>query len=131
MHNGYRAIDKGADYEKKIQGLYDDLQPTGFKVELDGVTQNRIADAVTEIGDDLVAVEAKFVDDWNKSLRNPLDINPWAINAQQEMLEQARAYSSYFNKVIYHSNSQDLINHYSKVFNQNGISNIEWILTSL
>ncbi len=129
VHNGYRAIDKAQDYEKQIQGLYDNLQPRQFETVVDGVSQSRVADAVTEIGDEIIAVEAKFADDWNVSIRNPDYELPFPNNAPSEMLEQARAYSSYFDRVIYHSNSQELINHYSNVFNQNGITNIEWILT--
>lgn len=44
----------------------------------------------------LIPIEAKYVDDWNKSFRNPeypiLD-KPWASGKIDDMLEQAIKYS--------------------------------------
>lgn len=79
-----------------------------------------------------MAIEAKYVDDWAKTLRNPESQNgtrPWAIAKQNEMLSQAMKYSSAFDKVIYHTNSIDFANYYSKVFNDAGITNFELIIT--
>ena len=54
---------------------------------------------------------------------------PWAVKEQNQMLSQAKKYSSAFEKVIYHTNSVDLANYYTKVFNDTGITNFEFIIT--
>jgi hypothetical protein len=53
----------------------------------------------------------------------------FGVEEQNKMLNQAKAYASQFDDVIYHSNSQALIDHYSALFRANGISNIKWVLT--
>jgi hypothetical protein len=91
-----------------------------------------VADNVASIGGHNVAVEAKFVNDWAKSLRNPASAignKPFAVAEQAKMLEQARKYSAAFDEVIYHSNSAELIAHYTKVFQDAGIPNFRFILT--
>jgi filamentous hemagglutinin len=99
---------------------------------VDGRLVNGVADNVVEIGGRRVAVEAKFVDDWARSLRNPsspIGNRPFAVAEQAKMLDQARKYSAAFDEVIYHSNSPELIAHYTKVFQDAGIKNFRFILT--
>lgn len=79
-----------------------------------------------------MAIEAKYVDDWATSLRNPESKNgtrPWAISEQNKMLNQAMKYSNAFSKVIYHTNSVDFANYYSNVFKDAGITNFKFIIT--
>lgn len=45
------------------------------------------------------------------------------------MPSRAMNYSRAFDKVIYHRNSADLANYYTKVFNDAGITNFEFIIT--
>ena len=128
VHNGYRAIDNAREYEKQIQDLYGGAKTQAERAYtgiVDGLPVNGIADNVV----DGIAIEAKYVEDWGKSLRNPLDTHPWAISEQQKLINQAKKYSDAFDKVIYHTNSQEFMDYYSKVFNDKGINNIEWILT--
>ena len=128
VHNGYRAIDNAQEYEKQIQDLYGGAKTQAERAYtgiVDGLPVNGIADNVV----DGIAIEAKYVEDWGKSLRNPLDTHPWAISEQQKLINQAKKYSDAFDKVIYHTNSQEFMDYYSKVFNDNGVNNIEWILT--
>lgn len=100
MHNGYRHIDKAKDYESQVQAIYDNAKQREFSVLIDGQMQNRIADAVANIGDDLVAIEAKYVDNWGKSISNPSHIKdmPFLGDPPQKLLVQAKAYSNYFDK---------------------------------
>lgn len=45
------------------------------------------------------AIEAKFVDNWSTSLRNPESVTgskPWAIAEQQKMVDQAKKYTAGF-----------------------------------
>lgn len=132
MHNGYRAIDKGQDYEKEIQNLYGgaaNFNARQYSTIVNGKLVNGVADNVANINGKTVAIEAKFVDDWNNSLRNPLDTKPWAITEQNKMLDQAQKYSNAFDEVIYHTNSKELADHYSQVFSQNGINNVKFEIT--
>lgn len=79
-----------------------------------------------------IAIEAKYVDDWTTSLRNPDSPNgnrPWAITEQNNMLSQAMKYSNAFDKVIYHTNSVDFADYYTQIFNDAGITNFEFIIT--
>jgi hypothetical protein len=92
-----------------------------------------VADNVASIGGRTVAMEAKFVGSggWAESIRNPasaIGTKPFALAEQARMLEQAKAYSAAFDDVVYHSNSAELIQHYSLVFRQNGLTNVKWVL---
>ncbi len=120
VHNGYRAIDNAQEYEKQIQDLYGGAKTQAERAYtgiVDGLPVNGIADNVV----DGIAIEAKYVEDWGKSLRNPLDTHPWAIAEQQKLINQAKKYSDAFDRVIYHTNSQEFMDHYSKVFKDNGV----------
>lgn len=135
VHNGCRPIDKAKDYEDQIRKMYNSAKKREFSVLIDGKLQNRITDVATNIGDDLVAVDAKYVyvDDWNKSISNPSHIKDKLFlgDKPKELLEQATVYCKYFGKVIYHTNSKDFMEYYSKLFNDNHLKNIEWIITPL
>ena len=89
MHNGCRAIDNAQEYEKQIQDLYGGAKTQAERAYtgiVDGLPVNGIADNVV----DGIAIEAKYVEDWEKSLRNPLDTHPWAISEQQKLVNQAK-----------------------------------------
>jgi hypothetical protein len=122
------------EYESGIRRLYgaSSVGSRKFKTVVDGKVVNGVADNITTIGGRSVAVEAKFVNDWAKSIRNPaspIGNMPFAVAEQANMLEQARKYSAAFDEVICHSNSPELIAHYSTVFQGAGILNFRFILT--
>lgn len=122
------------EYEAGVRSLYGEtsFKSREFTTFVDGKFVNGVADNVATIGGRNVAVEAKFVDDWAKSLRNPASLignEPFAVAEQAKMLEQARKYAAAFDEVIYHSNSPELIAHYTKVFQAAGITNFRFILT--
>lgn len=103
-----------------------------FRTVIDGRVVEGVADGVTQMGGRAVAVEAKFAENWRTSIRNPESAIGQAAFAQAEqlrMLEQARTYSQAFDEVIYHSNSTRLIQHYSGVFAENGLTNVRFIYT--
>ena len=109
--SGKRAIDQGHSYEIGVRNLYGDVPFTQrqYEAKINGKNVNGIADNVI-LGEN-IAIEAKYVNDWTNSLRNPKSPNgnrPWAIAEQNKMLEQAMKYSNAFEKVIYHTNSVDL-----------------------
>lgn len=85
-----------------------------------------MADNVTIIDGQRTAVEAKFVEDWGNSLRNPISSvgsKPWSVTEQTKMLDQARKYSAAFEGgVIYHTSSPELADHYSKFFADAGVN---------
>jgi filamentous hemagglutinin len=102
---------------------------------VNGQRVNGIADDVAVIGGKQTAVEAKYVDDWAKSLRNPASANgskPWAVAEQKTMLDQASKYTAGFEGgVVYHTNSAELAAYYTKVFNDGGITNFKFIITPI
>ena len=82
-----------------------------YEALVDGQWVDGVADNVVQIGGKNTAIEAKYVDDWAASLRNPLSSNgtkPWALAEQRKMLNQAQKYNSAFDQIIYHTNSVEL-----------------------
>jgi len=129
-----RAIDRGHDYERRIRGLYGETSVSArqYRVFRDGRWATRNADNVARIDNMDVAIEAKWVDEWEGSIRNPsasVAQYPWAGDARQEMVGQARDYVDNFDRVVYHTNSQDLIDYYSGVFADEGVIGVEFVLT--
>ncbi len=103
-----------------------------YRAMIGGKQVNGIADHVVDINGKNVAIEAKYVKDWSKSIRNPnskIGNKPFAIAEQQKMLSQAQKYSNAFDEVIYHTNSQDLATHYTKNFQDAGLSNVKINIT--
>lgn len=117
--NGAAAEGTGATtwqgYERAVQNMYGgpaSFSSRQYQAVVNGNLVNGVADNVTTIGGNSVAVEAKFVNNWSTSLRNPpsqVGNMPFAVKAQAEVLSQAQKYSSAFGQVIYHSNSSEFI----------------------
>jgi hypothetical protein len=111
--DGSRAIDLARSYEAGIRDMYGPTVSSArqYTALVNGQEVNGVADNVVSINGQSIAIEAKFVDDWSVSLRNPDSINgsePWAVAEQQNMLDQVAKYSAAFDQVIYHTNSVDL-----------------------
>ncbi|KVM84608.1 filamentous hemagglutinin N-terminal domain-containing protein [Burkholderia stagnalis] len=132
---GSRSIDKAKSYENAVQGMYNNASfgDRQYTAIVDGRRVSGIADDVTTVNGKLTAVEAKFVDDWSTSMRNPNSPNgttPWALAEQQTMVAQAQKYSAGFDGgVVYHTNSPQLAAYYSKVFGNAGITNFKFVIT--
>lgn len=132
--SGNRPIDIGHSYEKGVVDLYRNStsKKKVFRARQNGKYVNLRADNVIATNAGVVAIEAKYIDDWSKSIRNPNSRNgyqPWAIQEQQQVIQQAISYSVNFHKVIYHTNSREFAIHYTKLFNQSGIDNFEFVIT--
>jgi hypothetical protein len=131
--SGSRAIDLGASYETGVRGLYGSTSRQPYTAVVNGQVVNGVADGVTRVGGQLTAVEAKFVESWGASLRNPaspIGNTPWAIAEQQAMMDQAVKYSANFRVgVVYHTNSVKFAAHYSQVFKDAGITNFKFVIT--
>lgn len=52
-----------------------------------------------------------------------------AMAEPKEMLNQDIKYSNAFDKVIYNTNSVDLANYYTQLFNNAGIKNFQFVIT--
>jgi hypothetical protein len=82
--SGKRAIDLGKSYEAEVRNLYGDV-PFGqrqYEALVNGKWVDGVADNVVQIGDKNTAIEAKFVDNWATSLRNPASstgFKPWSV----------------------------------------------------
>lgn len=132
---GARAIDLGQAYEVGVRSLYGNnaFRAREFDTLVDGAFVSGVADNVAVIGGKGTAVEAKFVDEWANSLRNPASPNggrPWAVTEQRAMIDQARRYSAAFaGGAVYHTNSPELAAFYGQAFRDAGIENIRFVLT--
>ena len=133
--SGTRAIDKAQSYESGLREKYGNVPYTErqYTTIISGKRVNGVADNVTIINGQRTAVEAKFVEDWGNSLRNPtssVGSKPWSVAEQTKMLDQARKYSAAFEGgVIYHTNSPELADHYSKLFADAGVNKFKFIIT--
>jgi filamentous hemagglutinin len=108
------------------------FQQRTYEAFVDGNWVNGVADNVVVLNGRNTAIEAKYVDDWVTSLRNPASLEgnrPWAVAEQQKMIDQALKYSRAFDQAIYHTNSPELANHYGPLFRQAGVTNFEFVLT--
>ncbi|WP_275760976.1 hemagglutinin [Ralstonia pseudosolanacearum] len=133
--NGSRAVDKAQTYESAVQKMYNNAPHADreYTAIVNGQRVNGVADDVTTINGKVTAVEAKYVDDWSTSLRNPnskYGKAPWAVAEQENMVAQAKKYSAGFEGgVVYHTNSPDLATYYSKVFSDAGIKSFKFVIT--
>lgn len=134
---GSRSIDKARSYEGAVQGMYNNASfgDRQYTAIVNGERVNGIADDVTTLNGRLTAVEAKYVDDWSTSIRNPNGPNgttPWALAEQQTMVAQAQKYSAGFDGgVIYHTNSPQFAAYYSQVFKDAGVANFKFVITPI
>ena len=130
-----KATSKARKYEQQIQDMYGGKLPQShreYRTMVKGKQVNGIADHVVDVNGKSVAIEAKYVKDWSKSIRNPnskIGGKSFAIAEQQKMLSQAKKYSNAFDEVIYHTNSPDLATHYTKIFQEAGLDNIKINIT--
>lgn len=132
--SGRRPIDLGQSYEVGVRGLYGDVpfSQRQYEALVDGKWVDGVADNAIQMGGKNTAIEAKYVDDWSKSLRNPESPNGaefWAVTEQKKMLHQAKKYEAAFDQVIYHTNSYELASHYSAVFSNAGLKNFKFVIT--
>ncbi|WP_296228762.1 hemagglutinin [Ralstonia sp. UBA689] len=133
--NGSRAVDKAQTYESAVQNMYNNapLADREYTAIVNGQRVNGVADDVTTVNGKVTAVEAKYVDDWSTSLRNPnseYGRAPWAVAEQENMVAQAQKYAAGFEGgVVYHTNSPDLAAYYSKVFSDAGVKNFKFLIT--
>jgi hypothetical protein len=121
------------EYQSAVNNMYGG-QASYAARQFSTAAGNWVADNVVNIGGNQVAIESKFIGSggWEGSIYNPaspVGNMPFAVAEQADTLAQAQAYSSAFDQVIYHSNSSELIQYYSSVFNDAGIENIQFILT--
>ncbi|WP_246653046.1 hemagglutinin repeat-containing protein [Rhizobium laguerreae] len=135
--NGKTIREKADSYEKNVREKYDNAtaEEREYQTVIDGKIVNGVADAVTKIDGKPTAVEAKYVGNWTKSIRNPfgsIGSWSWSKTEQAKVLAQAKKYSQAFEGgVIYHTNSVEFANYYLKVFLANGITNVKFLLTPI
>ncbi|MDG1437243.1 MAG: hypothetical protein P8P83_05660 [Rickettsiaceae bacterium] len=127
---------QGRIYETKVQELYkhERKADTNYGVELHGNKLKGRADwAFKSAGDVDIAIEAKYIKDWNKSVYNPARVKdkPYLQANHEKVLLQARKYQNTldFQEVVYHTNSYEFANHYSTIFTQEGITKIKFVIS--
>jgi filamentous hemagglutinin len=123
-------------YESGIQGMYGGdqaLEQRVYSTVVNGQQATGVADAVTSIDGAQTAVDAKYVGNWETSIRNPsspIGQAPFALAEQQAMVDQAAKYANaYEGGVIYHTNSPELAAYYTQAFQQAGITNFQFVIT--
>jgi len=125
-------------YEKRIAEQYGPRQSFRAR-QYSSAAGNGIADNIARIDEESVAVEAKFVKNWDTSIRNPespmgrgvsfKNSAQIASNARQAVIDQAIKYSEAYDRVIYHTNSLAFKEFYEMQFRMRGLNNIKFIHT--
>lgn len=127
---GARPTVQGNAYEIGIRGLYPE---TTAEARRFGEFGQYKADAVADVFGKWTAIDAKYVDEWGSSIRNPesaIGDKPFSIEAQEEMVDQAKRYDEYFDGgSIYHTNSLDLASYYYRLFRASGVTKARFIIT--
>jgi RHS repeat-associated protein len=130
------------EFERRVADLYggkETFSKRTYQTIVDGEIVSGVADNVAEINGQRTAVEAKFVNKWESSIRNPQSPmaqgkvfaggREIARDARVDVLAQARKYSAAFDQVIYHSNSPEFINYYSRLFQRYKLNNVRFVLS--
>ncbi len=131
---GSRPIDLAKKYEADVRSLYGEMpfQQRTYEAFINGRWVAGVADNVAMLNGRNTAIEAKYVDDWANSLRNPASpegSRPWAVVERQKMIDQAVKYNGAFEQTIYHTNSVELANHYAPLFEKAGATNFKFVIT--
>lgn len=123
------------EYEEKIKNEYGNqpYEKGKYKSIVDGEEKEGVADAITTIDGKKTAVDAKYDKDWNSSIRNSnskIGQKSFSKKEQNNMVIQAKKYTNSFpGGVIYHINSEELRDHYTKIFEEAGITNFQFKIT--
>ena len=116
-------------YEEKIRKLY----PTRSKRKYKGSDCEGVADGITNVNGKETAIEAKYINKWKNSAYNPESFFFKCIKKdgteEERLIDQAKRYTKCFDQVIYHTNSKEFVDYYSKVFAKEGLTNIIFIIT--
>jgi hypothetical protein len=98
-----------------------------------------VADNIAGAGADVIAIEAKYIGRWSRSIYNPNSpfsrglafpgSAQYAAKEQARILQQAQSYSAAFGDVIYHTNSKAFANYLRRRFAS--LPNITIIVTPL
>jgi hypothetical protein len=131
------ANELSRSYQGAVASLYGQpARDVPYLASIDGKPTWLRADTVVQVGGRETAIEAKYVDDWVRSPRNPANDRPFPPDAPMDrteratMLEQARQYSANFaGGAVYHTNSVELASYWSKAFLDAGLQNIRFIIT--
>jgi hypothetical protein len=131
------ANELSRSYQGAVASLYGQpARDVPYLASVDGNPTWLRADTVAQVGGRETAIEAKYVDDWARSPRNPANDRPFPPDAPMDrteratMLEQARQYSVNFaGGAVYHTNSVELATYWNKAFLDAGLQNIRFIIT--
>jgi hypothetical protein len=127
---GRNATQRAASYEAGVRGIYGEA-PLSQRTYAAPHNPSGIgrADKVADIDGRQIAIEAKYTDDWARSPFNPQSMLPWAVGERARMVTQARNYDAVFDGIIYHTNSVDLANFYSRMLSEAGVTNFKFVIT--
>ncbi len=126
---------QGPLYQEKIAELYkaETPLPNKYGTEINGVRKGGVADsAFLNKEFKRIAVEAKYIDKWDKSHYNPNYIKdkPFLINDKTDVLAQARKYqNSTFHEVVYHTNSPEFVAFYKDLFDKEGFTKMKFVIS--
>lgn len=128
--SGRNATQRAASYEAGVRGIYGEA-PLSRRTYAAPHNPSGIgrADNVADINGREIAIEAKYTDDWARSPFNPDSKLPWAAGERTRMINQARNYDATFDGIIYHTNSAELANYYSRILPEAGVTSFRFVLT--
>jgi hypothetical protein len=130
---GSKATARARSYEAGVRNLYGDL-PAGSRTYAapHNASGFGTADNVASIGGKEIAIEAKYTDNWGRSIFNPSAPQgqfPWAVAERTRMVTQAKNYNAAFDEILYHTNSHELANYYTQLLSKSEITNFRFIVT--
>ena len=126
---------QGPLYQQKVAELYSG--ETKFSPKYDSkvgdILKKGEADyAFLNAESNPIAVEAKYIDKWDKSPYNPnyTKDRPFLINEKADVLTQARKYqNSDFHEIIYHTNSPEFAAFYKELFQKERLTKIRVVIS--
>ncbi|MBL8027133.1 MAG: hypothetical protein JNL74_12015, partial [Fibrobacteres bacterium] len=135
--NAKTVSQAATQFEEGVAALYDAYPraATRFYYNEGNVARYGIADRVVEIGDQAIAIEAKFIGDWSRSAYNPAGIVPQFIRdkVSAKAVQQASTYLANFDQMVIHTNSTAFATTYRSAFQNAGLdmSRIQFRITGV
>ena len=103
-----------------------------YRAMIGGKQVNGMADHVVDINGKNVAIEAKYVKDWSKPIRNPnskIGNKPFAMQNNKKMLSQAQEYSKLLTRLFIIQIAKIWQHTTQKIFQDAGLSNVKINIT--
>lgn len=134
---GKRPIVQARTFETGVRAQYPEgkMADRTFSTVTNGERISGVADGAADIHGKTTAIEAKYVANWSRSIRNPasrIGKTVWGTREQARMVAQAQKYSDNFEGgVVYHTNSRELASYYYRLFRAAGLDRFRFVIIAV